>query len=216
MSDTLRNGLPRSLLPKLTSWVQVWRHAIPVLAADSLRRTSSAPFKFDYAWAGAGHVAEDVRTRALIDVLSPDSAHSLDFDMYLDFDRDDDGKIAPMREPDSAPVLADFKNDTLWRVSFCGTPCFYDGAYWVNSDRFALTGATQTGEQADGPWCAFLEIYDLRSRRITRWLAPAVNAAAFGRYSSASDSALVERLEIAGFGNGPDSGAASRAALGER
>ena len=111
-----------------------------------------------------------------------------------------------MREPDSAPVLADFARDTLWRVSFCGTPCFFDGGYWLDRDRFALTGAMQTGEQADGPWCAFLEVYDLAARRVTRWTAAVVDDQSFARYRAASDSALAERIERAGFGTDSDPG----------
>lgn len=198
-ADTLVNGLSRPLLPKLNAWTQVWRHAIPSFSADSLRRNGSATFAFGNAWAGAGRAATGVRAKALVDVLSPDSARSLDFDMYLDLDRDG-------REPDSAPVLADFKSDTLWQVSFCGPSCFYDGAYWVDADRFALTGATQSGEQVDGPWCAFLEIYDLRTRRRTSWIGATVDEPGFARYQAASDSALADRLERAGFGNGENPG----------
>jgi hypothetical protein len=212
-ADTLGNGVPLPLLPELTSWVRVWRHAIPDFAPDSLTQSGSASFKFDYAWAGARRTADGVRTRALVDVLSPDSARSLDFDMYLDFDREGSGQILLEREPDSAPVLADFKSDTLWRVAFCGTPCFYDGAYWVDTDRFALTGAMQTSEQADGPWRAFLEVYDLQSRRLARWLGPTVDAQQFARYRAASDSSLAERLERAGFRTAEDSTTRARVNL---
>lgn len=198
--DTLANGLPRSLAPQLAAWVEVWRHAVPGFAPESLARGASSPFAFDYGWpAPAGEPSSGVRARALIDVLAPDSAHSLDFDMYLDFDRDEDGRTRILREPDSAPVLADFGSDTLWRVTFCGTPCFYDGACWVDAARFALTGATRSGPQADGPWQPFLELYDLNDRRRTRWVARPVSDPQFGRYQSASDSALIERLERAGF-----------------
>jgi hypothetical protein len=210
-ADTLSNGLPRALLPKLAPWTQVWRYSIPSLVADSLKRNSSAPFKFDSGWAGVGPFVETIRSRALVEVLSPDSVHSLDFDAYLDFDKGPDGNILAEREPESRAVLADFRADSAWVVEFCGTTCFHDGSYWVDAERFVLTGATQTGEQADGPWCPFLDVYGLRSRSCTRWLAPAVNAFRFQRYVQAADSALAARLERAGFGRGADSTASSRA-----
>lgn len=210
-ADTLANGLPRALPPKLVPWVQTWRYAIPSFAPESLTRDESSRFAFDYAWPGhAGQPSEDARVRALIDVLSPDSARSLDFDMYLDFDRDEDGKIQIEREPDSAPVLADFRSDTLWRVTFCGTSCFYDGAYWVDAGRFALTGATQSGPQADGPWQPFLSIYDLHTRSRTEWVGRPVNDLQYSRYQSANDSALIARLEHAGFDTKPGPGVVSR------
>jgi hypothetical protein len=214
--DTLANGLPRSLAPQLAAWVEVWRHAVPGFAPESLARGASSPFAFDYGWpVHGGEPSGRVRERALIDVLSPDSAHSLDFDMYLDFDRDENGKTRILREPDSAPVLADFGSDTLWRVAFCGTPCFYDGACWVDAARFALTGATRSGPQADGPWQPFLEVYDLNGRQRTTWAARPVSDRQFRRYQSASDSALIERLEHAGFDMREGGGAESRVQLAQ-
>ncbi len=201
--DSLPNGLPRS-------WIQVWRYAFPDLAPDSLRRSGSGPFRFDSGWAGPGRFAESTRSRALIEVLSPDSVHSLDFDTYLDFDRGPDGGIQAEREPDSRAVLADFRSDSAWVVDFCGTSCLHDGAYWAGAEHFALTGATQTGEQADGPWCLFLDLYDLGARLRTRWLARTVTGPQFDRYMQAEDSALAARLERAGFGQSADSTASTR------
>ena len=161
-ADTLANGLPQTLLPKLAPWVQVWRHAIPAFTPDSLRHAGPVPFKFESGWAGTGGRINSIRTRALIEVVSPDSARSLDFDSYLDFGRGPDGNPLSEGEPDSRAVLADFKADSAWVVDFCGTTCSHDGAYWVDAERFVLTRTTQTGEQMDGPACPFLDIYDLR------------------------------------------------------
>jgi hypothetical protein len=209
-ADTLSNGLPRALLPKLAAWTLVWRYAIPGFEPDSVLRSWSAPFTFESGWAGTGGRAETVRTRALIEVLSPDSVHALDFDTYLDFDRAPDGGILGEREPDSRAVLADFRVDSAWVVDFCGTGCSHDGAYWIDPLRFVLSGATQTGEQMDGPLCPFLDVYDLHSRMRTRWLGPVVDGAHYARYEPAADSALAARLERARFGQGTDSTAGTR------
>jgi hypothetical protein len=210
LADTLANGVPRVLLPALSSWIKVWRHAAPGFSADSLKRSSSGPFEFGSRWAGAGPKTIGVRSGAGVDVLSPDSSHSLDFDWYVEFERDPDGTIVPGREADSSPILADFARDSVLQVTFCGTTCFYDGAYWVDAHRFALTGAARTGAQADGPWAAFLEIYDLTSQRCARWRARPADDTAFGRYQAASDSSLARRLERAGFGKGFNPNADSR------
>ena len=192
VADTLTNGLPRALVPSLAGWTQAWRYAIPGFGPDSLARGATSPFKFGYSWAGAGRISDNVRTRALVDVLSPDSTRSLDFDMYLDLDR---GVID--REPDSAPVLADFRSDTLWQVAFCGTPCDYDGAYWLDAGRFALTGTAQSGPQADGPRRGFLDVYDLHTRSMRSWTTREVDDLRFPRYRAARDSALIVRLRQA-------------------
>jgi hypothetical protein len=196
--------------------VRIWRYACPAFAPESLERVGVTPLKFDGVLSEhAGGVNSDVRTRALIDVLSPDSTRSLDFDMYLDFDRDPDGRILIEREPDSAPVLADFKRDTLWRVNFCGTSCAYDGAYWVDAQRFGLTGAQQSGPQYDGPWQGFLEVYDLGTRKVKSWTARPVSDSQFDQYRRAWESSLVARLEQAGLRGGADSSTGSRLGLGE-
>lgn len=193
-ADTLSNGLPRALVPKLEEWVAAWRQAISGFTPESLTCVSRVPFQFQSAQAGGGlKYVESVRSRAGILVLSPDSATAVDFDRYLDFD-DGEGGFGIEREPDSAPMLLDFAGDTLWTVDFCGTSCFYDGGYWADARRFALTGATRSGDQYDGPWQAFLEIRDLRTREASRWLASLVEDAAFERYQMASDSALLARI----------------------
>ncbi|MEO5988088.1 MAG: hypothetical protein ABIU54_12600 [Candidatus Eisenbacteria bacterium] len=192
MSDSLGNGLPRALVPRLAPWIQLWRTASPRFAPDSLTKVGSEPFELTAPQSGVRHQIPDARTRAGIEVLSPDSSKSVDFDVYLSIE------AGGSREPDSSPALADFKSDTLWRVAFCGTACFYDGAYWLDANRFALTGASQTGEQADGPWGAFLEVYDLQSHRRTRWLSRSVDAERFERFRAANDSALTSRIERGG------------------
>lgn len=191
-SDSLKNGVPRALVPQLMGWIELWQLANPSFAPDSLTKVSVGPFELTAPQPGASHAIPNARTRAGIEVLSPDTSKSVDFDVYLAIE------AGVGREPDSSPALADFKRDTLWRVAFCGTACFYDGAYWVDENRFALTGASQSGEQADGPWGAFLEVYDLQSHRRTRWVSRTVDADRFEHYRAASDSALTARIERGG------------------
>lgn len=199
-ADTLANGLPRVLVPKLDAWVGLWAEVTPGFAADSLFCVARGSFQFQSAQQAAGaKFVEDVRVRANIIALSPDSVRALDFDRYLDFDVDPDGNIRILREPDSAPVLTDLVADTLWIVEFCGTSCFYDGAYWLESSRFALTGCVEASDQPEGPWRAFLDIYDLNSHQVSRWWAHEVNRADLERYVSASEAALAARLRTAGL-----------------
>ena len=120
--------------------------------------------------------------------------------MYVDFLRDGNGKVVVSGDVDSAPLLADFAKDSLWQIAFCGTPCFFNGAYWVDARRFALTGAVESGAHDDGTWRGFLDIYDLRTGLVTGWVSSLVDGEQLRRVVSATDSALVERLERAGLG----------------
>ena len=142
--DTLSNGLPRLSMPKLRPWIS----CLAIRNTGPRARLASAPP--DGAVRLRVRVGrqrrpcqETVRTRALIEVLSPDSVRALDFDTYLDFDSAPDGGMLAEREPDSRAVLADFRADSAWVVEFFGTASFHDGAYWIDSQRFVLTGASR-------------------------------------------------------------------------
>src|SRR5258708_15958928 len=162
-ADTLANGVPRALLPRLAEWCEVWAHASPGFAPESLVRVSTEPFVLEGGWAGAGRSVDGVRSRARVDVASPDSAYSLDYDMYQDYSTGPDSSVSVEGEPDSSPILADFRRDWVYPLDFCGTGCFHDGAYWVDANRCALTGGAQSGEQADGPMRPVLDVFDLRT-----------------------------------------------------
>ncbi len=195
-ADTLANGLPRVLVPKLDAWVGNWRRAAPGFAAESLACVARGPFHFEYGSpAGGRRFVEGVRSRALVELLSPDSTRVLDYDRYAEVS--DEGGLGLEREPDSAPMLLDMARDTLWTISFCGPACFYDSGCWLDTMRFALTGATQSGEQADGPWQGFVEVHDLRTHERTRWAMRPVDDGAFQLYRAASDSALLARFAAA-------------------
>jgi len=186
-ADSLANGLPKALVGQLGEWNIAWRHANPRLAPELLVRAGTSPSHMAF-YSADSRTIEEFRFKAILQTVSPDSAYSVDFDMYVDYFDQEGGEV------DSSPLLADFKSDSIWQVAFCGTPCFFDGAHWVDNDRFALTGATLTGEQAEGPWCAFLDIYNLRSGQVSRWVLPAVSESQFTRYRAAYDSILTVRL----------------------
>ena len=198
-ADTLANGFPRAVAPKLASWFQLWQRAGTNLRADALHHGPSQPYAFQLApVVHAGRWRDNVRTRAGIEVLAPDSLHAVDFDMELEVTREPDGIVRPERDVDSGPILADFARDSLWIVDFCGTPCGFDGAAWLDASRFVVVGTTQTGAGMDGPWAAFVDLYDLQRRTMTRWLSSPVTDARLAMYSNAAESTLAARLAAAG------------------
>ncbi|MFI5370694.1 MAG: hypothetical protein ACHQ52_03980 [Candidatus Eisenbacteria bacterium] len=189
----MANGLPRPVEHAVAAWVATWRRAVPGFAPESLEGGRSSPLKFDYLSAGLSRgAAKDIGDRAL-DVYSPDSSRFLNFDRLTEVGWDEDGTLALDRDADSAPILGDVKSDTLWQVDFCGTSCSFDGAYWVDAGRFALTGLTNS--EQDSLCRAFLDVYDLQTRQVRRWLGQPVNQPTLTRYQAASDSALGARLK---------------------
>lgn len=190
--DTLPNGLPRALLPGLADWLACWRQAGTSIAPESLTFSERGPLHF-YTSSVEGDLrwVEGARARAGIIVLAPDSAHAVDFDRYVDIDPES-GSLE--RDVDSSPMLFDFVGDTLWTVSFCGTSCSYDGAAWIDAERFALTGVTQTAENLEGPTRVFLDVVDLRKRTDTRWLGPVVVDESLRAFAIAREAQLRARL----------------------
>jgi hypothetical protein len=59
--DTLPNGLPRVLQPKLTAWVELWHYATPALELNSLERLNVSPFTSDYGPMGKADTVSETR-----------------------------------------------------------------------------------------------------------------------------------------------------------
>jgi hypothetical protein len=178
-------------------WFKVSQRAIPSFLPDSLAPAGLSPIRFDYTWPGPLRKALEGLGDRRLDVYSPDSSRFVNFDMYADVSRDESGKIVLEGDVDSAPILADFKSDTLWRVSFCGTCCSFDGAYWMDSSRFLLTGLTQDCVRGVD-LRVFLDLYDLRSHMVHRWLGPKLGESEIHLYRAATDSALNARFSRRG------------------
>lgn len=191
-ADTLANGLPRVALPVLAEWSARWRESVPTFAPESLVSEESGLTAMQPSGTGTDlrHVA-DVRERAGIVTLSPDSTHALDFDRYVDIDPES-GSLE--RDVDSSPMLWDYAGDTLWTVAFCGTSCAYDGGAWLDANRFVLTGTTQSGPNYDGPAQPFLDLYDLAGRTTRRWLGAPVTEDALRRFGQACEASLSARV----------------------
>lgn len=185
-ADTLANGLPRDVAAKLQPVARLWRYGLPRFALDSLVRGAASVVRPDFAWGGKD--ARDIGDRNL-DVWSPDSTRWLNHDFYIEAS-EEGGSVEFGGDVDSAPVFGDVKRDSVARLDFCGTPCAFDGAWWVDNSRFVLIGNIEADPDTSGNREFFLDLYDLNAMRRSRWLGRPLSEARFKCYLAACDSSL--------------------------
>lgn len=187
-ADTLANGIPRDVAAKLGPVARLWRYGLPWFMADSLVRGAASLVNPIFEWGGKD--AHDIGERNL-DVWSPDSTRWLNHDSFIEAG-EEGGSVEFGGDVDSAPVLGDVKRDSVARLDFCGTPCAFDGAWWIDNSRFVLIGNIEADLDATGNREFFLDLYDLNAMRSSRWLGRPLSEAQFRRYFAACDSSLRE------------------------
>lgn len=86
-------------------------------------------------------------------------------------------------EADSCVMVVDLDKKQLKRVSFCGTPCSFDEAHWIDNDRFAVLGAINEfidlTADPDTIWLAEISIYNLESGKLTAFQGPPLGSRTF-------------------------------------
>ena len=180
------------MAPHLGEWLALWRRVLPGVGADSLRRVASGPFTLnDIHHIDLDDREERARLR-VFGVYSPDSTRVVNPDAYLVLTRTETS-VSIAGEPDSKPVLIDLKTKSVATLAFCGTDCHYDGAFWLDPLRFALTGSLVVNDST-GVRCGRVLLYDLNAGTMTEYrLPPLADAVAWGPVATAVDSALTAR-----------------------
>ena len=99
------------------------------------------------------------------------------------------GKLHAGLDVDSGVALADLKNNTWKRLMFCGTPCHFDDAAWINNDVFVVVGESEYYEENyclnnnPCPRVATLHVFDLSTNVVTLYYGPPIEKE-FGNYVS--------------------------------
>jgi len=76
-------------------------------------------------------------------------------------------------EVDSCVMVVDIDMERLRRVSFCGTPCRFDDAVWLDNSRFAVAGAhNEYSGKNRVKWFAEMSVYDLDTGKVTSYQGP--------------------------------------------
>jgi hypothetical protein len=180
------------MAPHLEDWLALWRHAMPAVSADSLRLVARGPFTLKDIHHFNPEGREERAQLRVFGVTSPDSTRVVNPDAYLVVTRTDNG-VDVAGEPDSKPVLIDLKTKSVATLEFCGTGCGYDGAFWLDPLRFALTGSLVVNDSTMIR-CGRVLLYDLGAGTLSEYrLPPLADAAAWGSVFTAVDSARQRR-----------------------
>ena len=187
--DLSTDSLLMAMRPRLQAWAQRWAAVLPGFTLDSLYRSRSEPFRPAYS---RKLTSEDLRRARFFGETSADSTRIVEADSYRLFV---DGAPELWGEPDSAPALADLRADSLWILATVGTTGGFEDAFWIDSNRFVITGY---GERQFEPWQGGGELwaYDLARGTLTRYSTPDVDKATYDRYVAAAKAALRARFSV--------------------
>jgi len=166
-----------SLAPYLGEWSSIWNTMIPGFVVSDMRLTSSNSLQATITDALVNH--EDILTKQ----------EEIDFPILFP---SDDGKtviyISPGDEPDTEVAVIRPEQNLYERHLYCGTPCGFDSAIWIDNDRVVITGFSEyhppSGEErcSEGTICTFvplLYLFDFGIKTVTRYEGQEVEAATF-------------------------------------
>ncbi len=180
------------LEPHLADWIALWQQAAPAVTAASLERSMSGPFTLTDIRAYNPRSFDATRRRSLFGAWAPDSARVVDADTSLD--------ITPERNafhrgaPDiSCAALIDLKINSIATLDTCGASCDFDGALWISSEQFALTGTT-AADDTTGSRRGFVRLYDLAAGTVTEYRTPPVIPSVYARFATIREVARTARL----------------------
>lgn len=173
--DVAADTVLQALRPGLEAWVERWKAAIPGFTLDSLYREAGSGLAMVDRRAAD---RDDLRRARTFGALSPDSTRIAEPDSYRQLV---DGAWELWGEPDSAPALLDLRADSLSILTVVGPAGGFEEAFWVDGDRFAITGY---GERRFRPWTGGGDLWvcDLARGTLTYYHTPDVDSTAFGRY----------------------------------
>ncbi len=174
----------------LGEWFQWWRTFTPGLDLKLFRKTRSGPLNrvqdyYERSYDPSkpppfkGWTAEDEALRRPLYIYSPDRTKFIDPDIYLDLAKED-SQIEAGWDVDSAVALGDLSRRVWITLLFCGTPCGFDDALWINNDTVAIAGWSETGFPKCGdqynpcPIAPILWLYELSTGLMTEYEGPAV------------------------------------------
>lgn len=104
-------------------------------------------------------------------IKSPDGKRSVDIYGYeRKLKKKKDGKVAIMGgSPDSEAAVYGFSPNGRTRVLFCGTPCHFDDAVWLDNNIILIAGYSNEINQQFHP---MLWRIDLKNQSIWRYMYP--------------------------------------------
>lgn len=165
-----------SLANDLTDWAAAWQEFIPGFEPSQMQKIQSGPITPD--------ISDPLELHENILDLQEEFPYSILFPspnfMKVVF-------VSPSGSPDSAVAILSPEENLYERVLFCGTPCAFDGAVWIDDEKFVVTGYYEIHpDQMNGcmgdELCTVvptLHVFDLNKNSVTEYYGPEVESDVF-------------------------------------
>lgn len=175
----LPDATMRELRRPTESWVFAWRIGLGTFRLDQLERKVTRPLPSDQTTTYNGNAyGEDLRLLHLA-IPSPEATRLVDPHLDIDLVARGEGIVA-RRTRTAGVEYIDLKRRTSQRVLSGGEGTRFDGAHWIDGDRFVVFAA----ERREGPeWLGGPSLYlvNLAEKTITRYDGPAGDQEAWER-----------------------------------
>lgn len=164
---------------KLPIWVDLWRQAVPGFEVSKFSKTGEGAIKSESPDGSSCGSPQPNQLREIMYVYSPDKTRFVDPRVYL-YLSENNGKIEGGFDADSAVALFDLRSNECKRVLFCGTPCGFDDAVWIDNNRFVVVGDHEHHPKNEErcavntkcTWVASLHVFDLSANVVTVYVGP--------------------------------------------
>ncbi len=127
------------------------------------------------------------KLRRRVYVSSPDKKKCLDPFVGMDLYRNN-GRIRAAFDIDSGVALIDLRSKEYKRLLYCGTPCGWDEARWLDNHSFVVAGSEEDASYKNVPGTRFnpghlptLHLFDLSKNEVTWYKGSPVTGATFGK-----------------------------------
>ena len=176
--DTTLNIVASTIEQKLPLWINLWQGIISEFNVATFKEVNEKSIVPDME--SAYDVSQQDKLYELIYVYSPDKTKFVNPRLGMEL-YNEDGKIKAALGVDSGVTLVDLKNKQWKRLLFCGTPCSFDDAVWIDNNIFAVVGHSEyypeTGEErcTVNTKCtrvATLHVFNLSKNIVTLYYGP--------------------------------------------
>lgn len=183
--------------PGLSTWVHLWRAALPGFETDSLWVVSRARWLPQIAKEGEDfsetrETPDDIAPELLV-LPSPGREHLLYVDRYQAIVPQGD-TIEVGGEPDSRSDLIDRRTNTVAILRACGTPCGSHWGTWLSATTFALAG-WQDADALSHWKQGTLSVYSIGDSTVATYVTRVLPAEDYARYVRAWEGWLLKRYQ---------------------
>ncbi|MHC4397772.1 MAG: hypothetical protein ACYS1A_19175, partial [Planctomycetota bacterium] len=138
------------------AWLLNWQSLWPQLSAEDFKKTASHPIM-------PTEISSDESQLASIPGYEAGKIFSPDKQKYINY-------LFYWGEPDSAAIIFNRQDQNkLEQIAFCGTPCTFEGAFWITNSTVVLSEVSEDMSLQCGQTCPDvlkINVFDLAAQNV--------------------------------------------------